>query len=53
MEYVLRFNEQQMQVLNAALCEMPYRMAAPIIQSINEQIASASKRSEEEPDRGE
>jgi hypothetical protein len=34
----IQFNEQQLQVLNAALVEIPYRMAAPLIQHINQQI---------------
>jgi len=34
----IQFNEQQLQVLNAALVELPYRMAAPLIQHINQQI---------------
>ena len=34
----IEFNEQQLQVLNAALVEIPYRMAAPLIQHINQQI---------------
>jgi hypothetical protein len=29
---------QQMQVLNASLLEMPYRLAAPLIAEINTQI---------------
>jgi hypothetical protein len=34
----IEFNEQQLQVLNAALVEIPYRMAAPLIQHIKQQI---------------
>ena len=34
----IEFNEQQLQVLNAALVEIPYRMAAPLIAHINQQI---------------
>jgi hypothetical protein len=34
----IEFNEQQLQVLNAALVELPYRMAAPLINHINQQI---------------
>jgi hypothetical protein len=34
----IEFNDQQLQVLNAALVEIPYRMAAPLIQHINQQI---------------
>jgi len=34
----IEFNEQQLQVLSAALVELPYHMAAPLIQHINQQI---------------
>ena len=34
----IEFNEQQLQVLNAALVEIPYRVAAPLIAHINQQI---------------
>ena len=34
----IEFNEQQLQVLNAALIELPFRIATPLIQHINQQI---------------
>ena len=34
----IEFNEQQLQVLSAALVELPYRMSAPLIARINQQI---------------
>lgn len=34
----LEFNEQQLSVLNAALIELPYRISAPLINHINQQI---------------
>lgn len=34
----LVFTQEQLQVLNAALLEVPYRLAAPLISSINNQI---------------
>jgi hypothetical protein len=34
----IEFNEQQLQVLSAALVELPYRMSAPLIAYINQQI---------------
>jgi hypothetical protein len=34
----IEFNEQQLQVLSAALVELPYRMSAPLITHINQQI---------------
>ena len=35
----IQFNEQQLQVLNAALMELPFRVSAPLINHINNQIA--------------
>jgi 16S rRNA A1518/A1519 N6-dimethyltransferase RsmA/KsgA/DIM1 with predicted DNA glycosylase/AP lyase activity len=34
----LEFNEQQLQVLNAAIVELPYRISAPLVNHINHQI---------------
>jgi hypothetical protein len=34
----IEFNEQQMAALNAALVELPFRVSAPLIQHINQQI---------------
>jgi hypothetical protein len=34
----LEFTEQQLAVLNAALVELPFRVASPLIQHINNQI---------------
>ena len=34
----IEFNEQQLQVLNAALIELPFRITTPLIQHINQQI---------------
>jgi hypothetical protein len=34
----IEFNEQQLQVLNAAIIELPYRISAPLINHINQQI---------------
>jgi hypothetical protein len=34
----IEFNEQQLQVLNAALVELPFRVAAPLINHINMEI---------------
>lgn len=46
-EYTLKFNEQQMQVLNMALGEIPFKLAAPLVREINEQIES-QRRAENE-----
>jgi hypothetical protein len=34
----IEFNEQQLQVLNAAIVELPFRISAPLINHINQQI---------------
>jgi hypothetical protein len=34
----LTFTQEQLQILNTALLEVPYRLAAPLISSINSQI---------------
>lgn len=34
----IEFNEQQLSILNAAIVELPYRIATPLIQHINQQI---------------
>jgi len=34
----IELNDQQLQVLSAALIEIPYRIAAPLISHINQQI---------------
>lgn len=39
--YTLTFTEEQMAVLDRALQDVPFKFAAPIVQSINEQIMKA------------
>ena len=34
----IEFNEQQLSILNAAIIELPYRVSAPLIAHINQQI---------------
>lgn len=34
----IEFNQQQLKVLNEALVELPFRVAAPLIDHINQQI---------------
>lgn len=40
----LAFTQEQLQVLNAALMEIPYRAAAPLISSINSQIKDQTEQ---------
>jgi hypothetical protein len=46
----LKFTPQEMQVLNAALVDLPYRVAAPLIASINAQIEQQARACERQPD---
>lgn len=39
MTYELKFTEQEMQLLQMAIGEMPFKLASPLVQSINRQIA--------------
>jgi hypothetical protein len=43
----LTFTQEQLQVLNAALGEVPYRVAAPLIASINSQIQRQFQREDD------
>lgn len=49
MTYDLKFTDQEMQVLNMALGELPAKFALPLIQSINRQIMEARAPAEEQP----
>jgi hypothetical protein len=40
----LTFTQEQLQILNAALMEIPYRAAAPLIASINNQIKDQAEQ---------
>lgn len=44
MDHVLKFTDQEMGVLSMALGEIPHKFAAPLIQSINKQIADAAAK---------
>jgi hypothetical protein len=48
----LTFTQEQLQVLNAALGEVPYRVAAPLIASINSQIQRQFQREDDEAPTG-
>ena len=40
MEYVLTLNDDDLKLLNAALGELPMKIAAPFVQKLNEQLAA-------------
>ena len=44
----LTFTQEQLQVLNAALGDVPYRVAAPLIASINSQIQQQFNQREDD-----
>lgn len=44
----LTLNDQQLQIIGAALAELPYRVAAPVMADIERQIVEQQKQSPEE-----
>lgn len=40
-KFNIEFSQEDMQVLQAALVELPFRVAAPLINNINKQIQEA------------
>lgn len=49
MEYTLTFTEQELNLLSSALVELPFKIVAPLIQKISEQVAQANAPAEEKP----
>ena len=41
MQYTLKFTEQEMQILNAALFELPFKIVSPLVDSIKAQIVAS------------
>ena len=48
----LTFTQEQLQVLNAALGDVPYRVAAPLIAGINSQIQQQFNREDDDAPTG-
>lgn len=48
--HTLKLNDQQLQVIGAALAEMPFRIAAPVIRSIDEQMEAARREAKKTGD---
>jgi len=48
----LTFTQEQLQVLNAALGDVPYRVAAPLIANINSQIQRQFQREDNDAPTG-
>ena len=45
--HTLTLNDEQMQIIGAALAELPYRVSAPVLAEINRQIAAQEKEKPE------
>jgi hypothetical protein len=41
--YSIQLTQQQLSIIDAALQEMPHRLAAPLIQDINRQLTESQK----------
>lgn len=48
----LTFTQEQLQVLNTALGDVPYRVAAPLIANINSQIQRQFEREDDDAPTG-
>ena len=46
----LTLTDQQLQIIGAALVELPYRISAPLIADIERQITAQQPKPEEEPE---
>lgn len=46
--HTLTFTDEQLGLLNAAIGELPHKMAVPLIQSINAQLQAVKATAEEE-----
>ena len=46
MEYKITLTEQELSILSAALVELPFKIAAPLVERINRQIAEQRKKEE-------
>lgn len=47
--HTLTLTDEQLQIIGAALAELPYRIAAPVLAEINRQIAAQAEVSEPQP----
>ncbi len=46
MTYKIEFTEQDLQILSAALGEIPFKIAAPLVEKLNKQIAEQQQPKE-------
>lgn len=52
MEFVLRINHQELQVLVAALHEAPYKMVAPLLNKLQTQVTEQEAAAVDKPATG-
>lgn len=52
MEYVLRLAPQDINILSAALGEMPFKAVAPLVAKIDAQLQSQTQKEKEEKNNG-
>jgi hypothetical protein len=48
--FKINFTQQQLQIINTALGEIPHKFAGPLIQEINEQLKAQMEPTPEPPD---
>lgn len=48
MKFTLEFTEEQIQILDKALQEIPFKFASPLVNEINKQIAAQIDTAKEE-----
>lgn len=46
--HTIALTDEQMGILNAALVELPFKVAAPVINAINVQLQAAAVKAEQE-----
>ena len=51
MKVNLKLTEDHLRIIGAALSEMPYRVAAPVLAEINRQLAAQQPKPEDAHDR--
>ena len=50
MMHTLTLTDEQLQIIGAALAELPFRVAAPVISEINRQLAAQQPKPEDAPE---
>jgi hypothetical protein len=50
MTYTITLTQEQWAVIGAALAEMPFKHAAPVVAELNKQVAEQREKAEEKAD---